>query len=87
MKSQYTVVSRFDRLTTEPIWTEKPRKGATLAGRNEPNFVLFGSFGLEFLEDELLTGTSQDQDIDNFIAENGNKNITKKTQSDLNVFY
>ena len=28
-----------------------------------------------------------DQDVDNFIVENRNKNTTKKTQSDLNVFY
>ena len=87
-----------------------------MAGLDEPNFDLFGSFGLEFLEDELLTETDylteqtettetggvatiteqteqtvsgqlNDEDIDNFIAENRNKNTTKKTQSDLNVFY
>ena len=28
-----------------------------------------------------------DQDVDNFIVENRNKNTTKKTQSNLNVFY
>ena len=87
-----------------------------MAGLDEPNFDLFGSFGLEFLEEELLTETDylteqtettetggvatiteqteqtesgqlNDEDIDNFIAENRNKNTTKKTQSDLNVFY
>ena len=28
-----------------------------MAGLDEPTFDLFGSFGLEFLEDELLTET------------------------------
>ena len=32
-------------------------------------------------------GQLNDEDIDNFITENRNKNTTKKTQSDLNVFY
>ena len=32
-------------------------------------------------------GQLNDVDIDNFITENQNKNTTKKTQSDLNVFY
>ena len=32
-------------------------------------------------------GQLNDVDIDNFITENRNKNTTKKTQSDLNVFY
>ena len=32
-------------------------------------------------------GQRNDEDIDNFITENRNKNTTKKTQSDLNVFY
>ena len=110
-------MSRFDRFTTERIRTEKTGKGATMAGQDEPNFDLFGSFGLsEFLEYELLTATDyvteqtktaetggvatitvqteqtesgqlNDEDIDNFIAENRNKNTTKKTQSDLNMFY
>ena len=112
-------MSRFDRFTTERIRTEKTGKGATMAGQDEPNFDLFGSFGLsEFLEYELLTATDyvteqtktaetggvatitvqteqtergqlNDEDIDNFIAENRsrNKNTTKNTQSDLNVFY
>ena len=77
---------------------------------------MFGSFGLEFLEDKLLTETDylteqtetietggvatiteqteqtesrqlNNEDTDNFIAENKHKNTTKKTQSDLNVFY
>ena len=69
---------------------------------DEPNFDLFGSFGLDFFSDDelLLTETDlteqteqteigqlNDEDIDNFITENRNKNTTKKTQSDLNVFY
>ena len=75
---------------------------------DEPNFNLFGSFGLDFFSDDefLLTETDfteqketteqteqteigqlNDVDIDNFITENRNKNTTKKTQSDLNVFY
>ena len=83
-----------------------------MAGLDEPNFDLFGSFGLEFLEEELLTETDylteqtettetggvatiteqteqtdsgqlNDENIDNLIAENRNKNTTKKTQSDL----
>ena len=87
-----------------------------MAGLDEPNFDLFGSFGLEFLGDKLSTETGylteqtettetggvgtiteqteqtesrqlNDEDIDNFIAENRNKNTTEKTQSDLNVFY
>ena len=68
---------------------------------DEPNFDLFGSFGLDFFSDDefLLTDTDfteqteqteigqlNDVDIDNFITENRNKNTTKKTQSDLNVF-
>ena len=32
-------------------------------------------------------GQLNDVDIENFITENQNKNTTKKTQSDLNVFY
>ena len=32
-------------------------------------------------------GQLNDVDIDNFITENRNKNTTKKTQSDLEVFY
>ena len=32
-------------------------------------------------------GQLNDVDIDNFFTENRNKNSTKKTQSDLNVFY
>ena len=32
-------------------------------------------------------GQLNDEDIDDFITENRNKNTTKKTQSDLNVFY
>ena len=32
-------------------------------------------------------GQLNDVDIDNFFTENRNKNTTKKTQSDLNVFY
>ena len=66
---------------------------------DEPNFDLFGSFGLDFFSDDelLLTETDlteqteqteigqlNDEDIDNFITENRNKNTTKKTQSDLN---
>ena len=69
---------------------------------DEPNFDLFGSFGLDFFSDDelLLTETDlterteqteigqlNDEHIDNFITENRNKNTTKKTQSDLNVFY
>ena len=75
---------------------------------DEPNFDLFGSFGLDFFSDDelLLTETDlteqtetteqteqteigqlNDEDIDNFITENRNKNTTKKTPSDLNVFY
>ena len=75
---------------------------------DEPNFDLFGFFGLDFVSDDelLLTETDlteqtetteqteqteigqlNDEDIDNFITENRNKNTTKKTQSDLNVFY
>ena len=75
---------------------------------DEPNFNLFGSFGLDFFSDDefLLTETDfteqketteqteqteigqlNDVDCDNFITENRNKNTTKKTQSDLNVFY
>ena len=65
---------------------------------DEPNFDLFGSFGLDFFSDDelLLTETDlteqteqteigqlNDEDIDNFITENRNKNTTKKTQSDL----
>ena len=56
-----------------------------MAGLEEPNFDLFGSFGLEFLEE--LTKRTTEQRSDNFIAKNRNKNTTKKTQSDLNVFY
>ena len=52
---------------------------------NEPNFDLFGSFGLDFFSDDrlLLTETDlteqteigqiNDEDIDNFIAENRNR--------------
>ena len=72
---------------------------------DEPNFALFGSFGLDFFSDNelLLTETDfteqketteqtevgqlNDIDIDNFMTENRNKNTTKKTQSDLNIFY
>ena len=102
------MVSRFDRFITERIRMEKTGKGATMAGQDEPNFDLFGSFGLgEFLEYELLTATDyvteqtktaetggvatitvqteqtesrqlNDEDIDNFIAENRNRN--KNTQ-------
>ena len=69
---------------------------------DEPNFDLFGFFGLDFFSDDelLLTETDlteqteqteigqlNDEDIDNFITENRNKNTTKKTPSDLNVFY
>ena len=61
---------------------------------DEPNFDLFGSFGLDFFNDNelLLTETDlteqteqteirqlNDEDIDNFITENRNKNTTKKT--------
>ena len=60
---------------------------------DEPNFDLFGSFGLDFFSDDdlLLTETDlteqtehteigqlNDEDIDNFITENRNKNTTKK---------
>ena len=63
---------------------------------------MFGPFGLDFFTDDklLLTETDlteqkeqteigqlNDKDIDNFITENWNKNTTKKTESDLNVFY
>ena len=66
---------------------------------DEPNFDFFGSFGLDFFNDDELLLTETDlteqteigqlnnEDIDNFITENRNKNTTKKTQSDLNVFY
>ena len=66
---------------------------------NEPNFDLFGSFGLDFFSDDklLLTETDlteqteigqiSDEDIVNFVTGNRDKNTTKKTQSDLNVFY
>ena len=61
---------------------------------DEPNFDLFGSFGIDFFSDDelLLTGTDlteqkqtteqtkqteigqlNDEDIDNFITENGNR--------------
>ena len=58
---------------------------------DEPNFHLFGSFGLDFYNDDelLLTETDSteqteqteigqlnDEDIDNFITENRNKNTT-----------
>ena len=36
--------------------------------------------------DQTEIGQLYNEDIDNFIAENPNKNKTKKTQSDLNVF-
>ena len=63
---------------------------------------MFGPFVLDFFSDDelLLTeidlteqteqteiGQLNDEDIDNFITENRNKSKTKKTQSDLNVFY
>ena len=64
---------------------------------DEPNFDLFGSFGLDELlltetdsteqTEQTEIGQLNDEDIDNFITENRNKNTTKKTQSDLNVFY
>ena len=73
---------------------------------DEPNFDLFGSFGLDFFSDDKLwltetdstepkenteqteIGQLNDVDIDNFITDNRrNKNTTKKTQSDLKVFY
>ena len=44
-------MSRFDRFTTERIRTE------TMAGLDQSNFDLFGSFGVALLEDELLTAT------------------------------
>ena len=66
---------------------------------DEPNFDLFGCFGLDFFSDDKLLLTETDlteqteigqlnnEDIDNFITENRNKNTTKKTKSDLNVYY
>ena len=88
-----------------------------MAGPDEfdkPNFDLFGSLGLDFLNDELTgtdyfteqtegglftvaekteltektkSGQLNDEDIDSFLDQNRNKNTTKKTQSDLNIFY
>ena len=37
--------------------------------------------------EQTESGQLNDEDIDNFLAENRNKNTTKKTQSDLDVFY
>ena len=75
---------------------------------DEPNFDLFGYFGLESCSDDELLLTETDltertetpvqteqteigqlnnEDTYNFITENRNKNTTKKTQSDLHVFY
>ena len=65
---------------------------------DEPSFYFFESFGLEFLNDELLTKTDwiteqtesgkvNDETIDNFITVNKNKSTIKKTQKDLHEFY
>ena len=37
--------------------------------------------------EQTESGQLNDEDIDNFIAEKRNENSTKKTRSDLNVFY
>ena len=72
-----------------------------MAGLDEPNFDLFGSVGLKFLEDELLTATDYLTEqtktaetgsvatitVQTEQTESRNKKTTKKTQSDLNVFY
>ena len=63
---------------------------------DEPNFDLFGSLGLDFLNDEL-TGTDYftEQTEGGLVTvaeqteltKTETKNTTKKTQSDLNIFY
>ena len=80
----------------EQLWLNWTNQGTNLI------LTCLGPLDLTFFNDDelLLTQTDlteqtekteirqlNDEDIDDFITENRNKNTTKKTQSDLNVFY
>ena len=51
-----------------------------MAGLDEPNFDLFGSFGLEFLGDELLTETSYLTEQTETTETGGVATITEQTE-------
>ena len=51
-----------------------------MAGLDEPNFDLFGSFGLEFLEDEILIETDYLTEQTETTETGGVATITEQTE-------